>query len=171
MNPVAQATASITDILRKEQELMKQLLHFAQMKEAALHENDTAKLMETVPQEEELAHTFHELEKERLARSDELARAAGITETELPMREVIEKLSDPVCTRCLRQVRQELLDVVHALTEQNEKVAILLEQQRDCNEFVLQMLLSDQDPTPYYDGNGEKQEQSSGDRGIYEVYI
>lgn len=171
MNPIAQATATLTDVLSKEKELMTQLLCFAQEKEAALNQGDMAKLMETVPQEEELADAFRALEEERIMRSDELAHAAGLTDTDLSMREVIEKLNDPVCASCLRRVRQELLTMVNELAAQNEKVAILLEQQRDCNEFVLQMLLSDGDSSPYYDGNGEKQEQPSGDRGIYEMYV
>lgn len=171
MNPVAQATATLTDVLSKEKELITQLLHFAQEKEAALQKNDVAKLMETVPHEEELAQAFQDLEGERIARSDQLAHAAGLTDPNLSMREVIDNLDDPVCAGCLRRVRQELLELVHRLSSQNEKIAILLEQQRDCNEFVLQMLLSDGDVSPYYDGNGEKQEQPSGDRGLYETYV
>ena len=158
MEDVVKASDDLMDTLHRAQILTHKLLEFSKAKEAALKSDDVGGLNELLVGEEDLVAAVHENEKEREFRSDALAAAVGVKKENTRLREIINLVAYPSCRTKLEQARNELMEELARLTQQNAKVKEILQYKVNYTDFMLNLLYVPQKKVFSYNVQGDKED-------------
>ncbi|MBS3908391.1 MAG: flagellar protein FlgN [Actinobacteria bacterium] len=138
---------ALVDVLRCERESYRDLLELAEREERFILERDAEGLMEVIRATERLIETVRELERERLA-----LISAGLNQTPSQppqtLSSVMDSLSGTMAAEAAR-LRDEILEVIEALSEANRTNAELAQRSIGYIDFLLGTLISDDESFCY----------------------
>lgn len=158
MDVVNEKTDELVSVLKQELGLVCELIDYARQKETLLMASDVKGLGEMIDREEEAVLALREKEKERETKARTLAAAVSLTDRELHLKNICERIADPACRRKLADVEREMSVAMRKLSLRNGRAREHLKQKLDYTAFALNLLQAPRDPSQFYNMQGGKED-------------
>lgn len=170
MESVINASEELMRNMTGALELVEELLSLSTQKASFLTAGDAEGLSAAVRTEEDIVLALRELENDRKVKADALAKAIGVFEDNVKLKEIIAKIEDGPCRNGLSELREQLLDATSRLSAQNAKLKELLEMQIGLTDYMLNMLYIPKRRNHSYDQTGGRREET-GELSLMDLHI
>jgi flagellar biosynthesis/type III secretory pathway chaperone len=141
-------------------ELMETLLGLSEQKASFLTAGDAEGLSAAVEKEEDIVLSLRDIEEDRKAKADALAKAIGIFDKNITLKGIIGKIDDEQYRKRLSDLRDKLLDAVSRLSVKNARLKELLKLQIGITDYMLNMLYVPKRRNHSYDQTGGRREDT-----------
>ncbi|SDC72495.1 MULTISPECIES: flagellar protein FlgN [unclassified Candidatus Frackibacter] len=129
----------LVQILEAEYKMYQKIYQLSGEKKEIIVDNRVDDLLSIIEEEKEEILKIDELEAERVEILKGLACEYSLTEEELSFAKLMDLISDPAKSE-LKEIRQELLDILEEIKAANETNANLIKESLKLNNYTLQLL-------------------------------
>lgn len=170
MDIVVKNAGELAQVLTRMQEVSLQLMQCALDKESALRADNIKQLKDIVEQEEDILGEFSVLEKKRIAQTVELAKALGLSEETVSLRQIAEKLQQEDVREELLQTGARLGETVSELRDKNIVLTEIINLKNDYAGVMLEALTVGRETTRNYNASGSLDSQRGAEPGVVEYF-
>jgi len=156
-----QIIEELIQVCSKEIKAFNKLLKTLHSKQRAIVEGELERLKNHVEDENKIVHETRDLEAQRLARTQDLAKQLSLTDGSPKLSEIIDKVEERYAQR-LREQRDLLRTVIEQIHDLNENNQFLINYSLQFIETNMNLLLAGKEEKKFYrqDGKVQKDAQS-----------
>jgi flagellar biosynthesis/type III secretory pathway chaperone len=129
----------LIQILQNEYEIYQKLYQLSEEKQEIIIDNKVDDLLRIIEDEQEEIKKIDKMEAERIEFLKGIAKDNSLDEGELSFAKLMEMISNPSKSE-LKNIRQEILDLLGELRDINEINANLIRESLKLNDYTLQLL-------------------------------
>jgi flagellar biosynthesis/type III secretory pathway chaperone len=170
MEAVQIASEELCANIGKALGLIGELTEISKEKEALLTAGDIEGLRSAAEKEEEIITALNRTEKDRKNFADALSQAIGVSNNEVTLSEIIERITDRSIKERLSDLRHKLLDAAENLSQLNDKLGQLLQLQIGFTDYMINLLYVPKKRNHSYDVQGSKKDEAN-DLSLFDLHI
>lgn len=127
-------------ILKGEYEIYQQLYRLSEEKQQIIIDNEVDDLLDIIEEEQAKIKKIDTLEEQRIEILQQIAKENSFAEDELSFAKLMKIIPDQQDKSELKNIRQQILDLLEDIRDINETNANLIEESLKLNNYTLQLL-------------------------------
>ncbi len=170
MEAVQVASEDLCANIAKALDYIGELTEMSKEKEAFLTAGDIEGLKSATEKEEEIIAALNRTEKDRKICADALSQAIGLFNSDITLKDIIEKLDDGAVKERLTDLRIRLLGAADNLSRLNDGLGQLLQLQIGFTDYMINLLYIPKKRNHSYDIQGVRQDETT-DLSLLDLHI